>query len=591
MKLYDSFILFGCLLRWISIVYGRDVTFNVIAFKALNVYLDVEGLKYKMVKPDLSIPLYTIILEDVSNDEDIKYHYIVDDIHEEFERKLPKSTTTTYNELYGRKITIKNIPQFGFPIRRRWLKNGERSSIFDGSYIPTVIIDDVNGSFFKSGNSTILKKVTVFLKDSIHVFQNIEAESRDLKYNNFSFKLKLDGQGLFGTKTLFFSTTETDPSLMHQLIYSDILQAIENPSAKTVPCRVYDGNGNGRGLYILQEDTTSEDFMISHFLGFINLFNKNSTNNIGSIILGSPKSDFYYTEGAKPSTLYNEFKIVKDYKKFNAIEGLHGLSKALHDLDVNDLEQLSAFNKKWFDIPIFLKSLAVQYLTGNWNSYWMLLNNYVIYSNPLEINIEKRITDEGTHTNKYIKHYFFENKPLYTFGSHINSKVNEYEEKFPSESYNTLVDRMWGIYDKDSNYRIAITKFLESGYTKGMFEEYLINIVKYIFNPVTMNHKIDTLAERLRPEMEWITKLNNLHIGENGKNFSVADFDSEIEDEHSNFNLWGLKEWIRLRSEQVANEFNFKWYHSIITKGNVKLLDYIEIQPITHEKLMKILQG
>jgi len=51
------------------------------------------------------------------------------------------------------------------------LKNGEKSSIFDDSYIPTVIIDDVNGSFFESGNYMILKSVTVFLKDSIHVFK------------------------------------------------------------------------------------------------------------------------------------------------------------------------------------------------------------------------------------------------------------------------------------------------------------------------------------------------------------------------------------------------------------------------------------
>jgi len=120
----------------------------------------------------------------------------------------------------------------------------------------------------------------------------------------------------------------------------------------------------------------------------------------------------------------------------------------------------------------------------------MLLNNYVLYSNPLELKIENHITNEGTITKKFIKHYFFENKPLYTFGTFINSKINEYEDQFPSKSYNTLIDRMWGVYDNDCNYRIAINKFLEGGYTKGMFEQYLVNIVKYIFNPVTMNHKV-----------------------------------------------------------------------------------------------------
>ncbi|OUM61652.1 hypothetical protein PIROE2DRAFT_12295, partial [Piromyces sp. E2] len=357
MKFYNSFLLFGLLLGWISVVYARDVTFSVIAFKAVNVYLNVDGVKYKMVKTNPDIPLYTITVKDMST-EKIKYRYIADNNQEEFERSLKRLTSTTYHELFGRQITIKNIPKFGFPTKKRWLKNGERSSIFDESYIPTVIIDDVNGSFFQSGNSMVLKSVIIFLKDSVHVFKDVDVDSRDLRYNKFSFKLKFHDQGVFGTKTLFFSTTETDPSLMHQLLYSDILQAIENPSAKNVPCRVYDSFGNGKGLYILQEDTTSEDFMISHFLGYHNLYYKNSTDSIGSILLGSAKSDFYYSEHAKPSNLYNEFKIVRDYKDINALDGLHNLSKALHELDVNDLKQLSDFNRKWFDIPIFLKSLA-----------------------------------------------------------------------------------------------------------------------------------------------------------------------------------------------------------------------------------------
>jgi len=161
---------------------------------------------------------------------------------------------------------------------------------------------------------------------------------------------------------------------MHQLIYSDMLQAIENPSAKAVPCRVYDGFGNGRGLYILQEDTTSEDFMISHFLGYHNLFYQNSTDSIGSILLGSPRADFYYSKDALPSNLYKEFRIIKDYKEFNATEALYKLSKALRKLDVTSLEQLSEFNNKWFDIPIFLKSLAVcYYIKVKKNNYFYFI--------------------------------------------------------------------------------------------------------------------------------------------------------------------------------------------------------------------------
>jgi len=66
MKFYNSFLIFGYLLGWISAVYGRDVTFNVIAFKSINVYLDMEGTKYKMIKSDPDIPLFTVIVKDLS---------------------------------------------------------------------------------------------------------------------------------------------------------------------------------------------------------------------------------------------------------------------------------------------------------------------------------------------------------------------------------------------------------------------------------------------------------------------------------------------------------------------------------------------
>jgi len=112
----------------------------------------------------------------------------------------------------------------------------------------------------------------------------------------------------------------------------------------------------------------------------------------------------------------------------------------------------------------------------------MCLNNYVLYSNPLEI------TD--SNDSKKIKHYFFENKVLYSFGTEINSEINQYGDELPKQTYNTMVDRIWGVYQDDSKYRIAIIKLLEGGLTKGMFEKYLVNIVKYIFNPVTMNNKV-----------------------------------------------------------------------------------------------------
>ncbi|ORX86995.1 hypothetical protein BCR32DRAFT_264609 [Anaeromyces robustus] len=532
MKLFNIYILYGCLLGCLSMVLGKDITFSVISMNSKDVYVDISGEKYKMKQIYSGVPLYEITVKQFPAAEKIKYHYIADNKHESFERSLRITATKTHNELFDRKITEKYIPHFGFPTTEKWIKNNSNSILFDDTYIPTVIVWDNINVFFKTGISqVIIPRVDIILKDTVHTFTNVSTETRDLRYNNFSFKLKLSDEGIQGTKTLFFSTTETDPTLMHQLIYSDILQAIENPSARSILCRVYDNNGNGKGIYILQEDTTSTDFIESRFLKDIN--SSDESSNVGSILLASPRADFYWSENAN---------ITEEYKEF----------------------------------------IIVQYLAGNWNSYWMCLNNYVLYSNPMEKINELSNSIDTEYYYRSIKHYFLENKVLYTFGTAINSKINEYGYTLPRRSYNTLVDRLWNVYDGDSKYRIAIIKLLEGGLTKGMFEKYLVNIVKYIFNPVTMNAKIDLLKDRLRPEMEWAAGLTPSHVGINGYRYTVRDFEEAIDINGGKYNDWSLKLWIKVRAESVAKEFNSTWYESPVTRENSKIIDEVDIKPISH---------
>jgi len=215
----------------------------------------------------------------------------------------------------------------------------------------------------------LIKKILINLfKIILYIYiyiytKKVKVESRDLRYNMFSFKIKLPDNGISGVRTLFFSTTETDPTMMHQLIYSDILQAIENPSSKAVPCRVYDKHGRGKGVYILQEDTTSKDFMVRHFLKTDGLTHDEISAKTGSILLGSPRADFYWSKNSKASKEYKEFKIIRNFlRKNETLHDLKHLSKALHDLNVGSKEEIEAFSNEWFDIPIFLKSLAVNNL-------------------------------------------------------------------------------------------------------------------------------------------------------------------------------------------------------------------------------------
>jgi len=592
MKFYKISLFYGCLLGWITNVLCRDCIFNVISFNSNDVYVHIKGANYRMIKEDPDIPLYVLTIKDLENIRTLEYYYIADGIRENFDRKLLTYTRKTYNELFNRYYTVKNIPRLGFPTENIWTKNPD-SIVFDNSYIPTVIVTNEEGeNFFYSAEKTTLPRVDIILKDSVHTFRDVRVKPLNIKYNMFSFKMKLPDDGINGMITLFFSTTETDPTMMHQLIYSDLLQAIQNPVSKTVPCRVYDNQGQGRGVYILQEDSTSKDFIYRHFIQGENLTEQEISSNIGSIILGTPKADFYWGKDSDPTMEYSEFKTVSNYESRNdTLITLGALSEALHDLNIGDIDDVNKFNNEWFDLHIFFKALAIQYLTGNWNSYWMCLNNYILYSNPMERYNDNNDSNNDDLVTK-MKHYFIENKVLFSFGSNIDTLINKHGDEFPSQSYRTLVNRNWSVYETDSNYRIAIIKLLDGGLTKGMFEKYLVNIVKYVFNPVNLNNKIDVLTLRLKEEVEWNSKLERAYIGENGVIYTVDDFIESIEGNgNTKYNRWGLKQWIKKRAEAVKKEFGVGWYHSVIDHVNAFYLEYVEVKPITHDDYMLELQS
>jgi len=102
------------------------------------------------------------------------YKYIVDGISENFNRKLDKKDTTTHNEFFGRKYTIKALPQFKQVYK--WTKSVGKGELFDDSYIPTVhIYGEKSETIFtttKAADDT-MEAIVFILKDSIYTFKVI----------------------------------------------------------------------------------------------------------------------------------------------------------------------------------------------------------------------------------------------------------------------------------------------------------------------------------------------------------------------------------------------------------------------------------
>jgi len=369
---------------------------------------------------------------------------------------------------------------------------------------------------------------------------NVASKAQNRYQDKFQWRIKLENK-IHKRKVFKFRANPDDPTFLRQALYGDIVAAAGNPVHNQVIVRVYLSDGTPIGLYLMIEVTSSKSFIKSQFYG-----NEITGKiNVPASGLGFPldcATGADFIEGSN----FNDFK----YSVGENNEKIKYLTEAMHSLDVNDEAAVKKFSKEWLDLDTFFKSLAFEYLTGDWDSYWMLTSNFVMYDAP-----------EESTKNTY-KYYFIDQDFDLTFGLGLSDKVNLWGDEFPSQSYKTLVDRTWGVNGEGSN-RAAIDIFLRGGVTTQMFENHLIDIVKHIFNPVALGRRIDEYVRRYTDEIRWDYEIERLHIASDPNReryvWNINDFYENLEDVSKDSVAWGLKQWIKMRAETVAEEFGFEW--------------------------------
>jgi hypothetical protein len=533
-------VFISILLFIIGNVFGRIVNFNLLTFgNQVTVTYNDKTLEMKRVDNYSNI----FSISGLCPDDEFEYSYSVDGASEGFKRKLEKGLLTTHNEFFGRKDTLMTLKGMGYPEDKPlWNRSIGKTELFDDSYIPTVIIDQGSRDFFITGNDTwTLGRFTIVIKDEVFTEENVPTKAQNRYQDKFQFRIKLENK-IHKRKVFKFRANPADPCFFRQSLYGDIVAAVGNPVHNQIIVRVYLSDGTAIGLYQMIEVTSSKSFIKSQFYG------DESTGKINvpetglgfpldcstgaDFIKGGPFTAFQYSEG-------------ENNKKISY------LTDAMHELDVNNEEEVEKFSREWFDLDVFFRSLCFEYLTGDWDSYWMYTSNFVMYDAPEE------------STKNTFKYYFIDQDFDLTFGIGLSEKINLYGDAFPSQSYKTLVDRTWNIHTHDGPNREAIDIFLRGGVTTKMFENHLISIVKHVFNPVALGRRLDEYVRRYTDEVEWDYNINRLHIGADPNKpryvWTMDDYYENLESTPKENVGWGLKQWIKMRAEAVSTEFGFEW--------------------------------
>jgi len=521
----------------LTVVSSRDVKFSVVAF-GKSVSVKIDGKSYTLKKYSEYAPVYQSTISVGSSD--VSYNYVVDGISESFSRTLSKSATTTHNEFFGRKYTIKELPQFKQVYK--WTRSIGKGELFDDSYIPTVhIYGKKSEKIFTttSADPDNLEKIVFILKDSIYTFDDIPCSPKNKYWDKMQFKVQLNNNGIDGRYTLKFRDNNEDPTFMRQDLYGDILNALGYPAIQSVKTRVY-LNEKAVGYYILQEEAYSKSFVRSAFHGDGNgKFLITDTSKLGHPLDCSTGADFYYTG--------NKFYAFQTHGSNYDKSRIKSLCKAFEELNVKNESEVAAFEKNWFDIDTFFKAIALQILTGHWDSYWLYSTNFAVYDDPTE-----------SRNGKY-RFYFICQDWDGTFGLNLSMPYMRYKD-FIDRSYKDFVNIPWGLDAYDAPHRYAIDKLLSNPTLQARFETILKNIVLNVFNPVAINKRLDALVERHREEVAWNYDTINNHplrkAVERQKGWTIKDFDTNINKASRYGASYGIKEWVYRRAKAIKKEFN-----------------------------------
>jgi len=523
---------------FLALAAARSVKFSLIAINVNSkVTVKIGSKEYALTKINKHAPVYQANI--TVSDSKLSYTYYVDGSSDGHTRTLAAGETTTHNEFFGRKYTVKELPQF--PQVYKWTKSVGKGELFDDSYIPTVHISgDRSDKMFTSNkpSAAYLEKIDFILKDSIYSFKTIPAWPKNKTWNKFQFKVQLNNNGIEGRYILKFRDNNEDPTFMRQDLYGDIMNALGYPTIQSIKTRVY-VNGKAVGYYILQEEAASESFVRSAFHGSNGKYLITDNNKLGHPLDCSTGADFYYTGNP-----FYAFKAYNDTRYDNS--RVRQLCKQFESLNVNNASQLKTFEQKWFDIDTFFKAIAMQYLTGHWDSYWLYSTNFALYDNPTE------------STSSTYKFYFICQDWDGTFGLNLGMPYMRYDD-FINHTYEDFVNIPWGLDEYDAPNRYAIDKLLSNATLKARFETILKNIVLKIFNPISISKRLDALVERHRDEVAWNFETINKHPLRKGSgtqlNWSMEDFETNINTASRYGASYGIKEYVYRRAKVIKEQF------------------------------------
>lgn len=351
-----------------------------------------------------------------------------------------------------------------------------------------------------------------------------------------SFKIAINsfikGQNYYGLEKINLNGEHNDPTIMRSKICFDIFNDLGIPSSRSVHTRLFI-NGEYKGLYIHVEHIDEE---------FLQLRFDDASGNLYKCLY---PADFIY-KGDDP-LLYAELNPWGNQRyalKTNLDE--YDYSDLAHFIDVlNNYsgEEFKCEIERIFDVDAYLKVIAVDVLTANWDGPIVNKNNCYLYHDPTEDRFV------------YIP-YDLDN----TLGVDFFN-VNWAQ----SDIYN------WS--DISNEYRPLYKKFMNDVEYRSRFSFYLEGLLNEYFEPVELAAKIGSLRSLIAQY-----RANDSYASDD-YGWSYDDFINSFDGSLGGHVKVGLREYITERYSSATDQLQiidlmpFVKYENIIWGSNEILFE------------------
>ncbi|GJJ74735.1 spore coat protein H [Entomortierella parvispora] len=516
-----------------------DVTFNVVGLREKDsdeFGVLINGRLTKLTTSKTAYPLWSAKV--TSAEAPLKYTFVrleaSGKVKKEKEaRQLPEGASHTPNDFFDRPNTLHALPPFPQVYKNKLQQN---SPFFREGYIGNIFVegDPANINFINTGGGDFYPKPIKVKIQYIGANENVRINDvifnlsgkSAREYAKLAYQFKFPKKNrLLGLSTLKLRNEETDATLMREKLYVDMLNSLGVPAQQAAYVRLF-FNGKPIGLFV------GMDEMKKHWIKKV-LHPRSKKAKLGA--LWKMNSCCGHEGNLQWLGPTSKSYVIGDIYK-NVLLGANPKDDPMRDL-IKFMADLKNYNPKkvkdpiayWeerLDLEVFLKSMAMEYLTGSWDSYWLSGSNYQFYNNPVTGKWTWLPTD-------------FDD----TFGTSFEGKI---------ESYKNIPK----INENGFESPLAQKLIIETPEMNKRFEEILKDTVNYIFKIDAVTPRLEAYKKMIEQDVAWDRSLPRVALKGKNKKFTIQDLSKGM-DKGVQMD-WGLRNWIEKRSAQVQNDLGFK---------------------------------